>query len=91
VDVDAEKAYYYGVDFKNAYNSLQGAFGLYYINFFTKWADLFWVEITGDYDYRKNPELLNTIYIKNSKNEMVPAGNIMKLTETTGAEVDTVE
>jgi multidrug efflux pump subunit AcrB len=89
VDVDAEKAYYYGVDFKSAYNSLQGVFGLYYINFFTKWADLFWVEITGDYDYRKNPELLNTVYIKNNQDEMVPAGNIMKLTETTGAEVVT--
>lgn len=89
VDVDPEKAYYYNVDFKNAYNSLQGVFGLYYINFFTKWSDLFWVEITGQYDYRKNPELLNTVYIKNSKGEMVPAGNIMKLTETTGAEVVT--
>ena len=89
VDVDPEKAYYYNVDFKSAYNSLQGVFGLYYINFFTKWSDLFWVEITGQYDYRKNPELLNTVYIKNSKGEMVPAGNIMKLTETTGAEVVT--
>ena len=89
VDVDNEKAYYYGVDFENAYNSLQGIFGLYYINFFTKWADLFWVEITGQYDYRKNPELLNTIYLKNDKGQMVPAGNVMKVTETTGAEVVT--
>ncbi len=89
VDVDPEKAYYYKVDFKNAYNSLQGIFGLYYITFFTKWADLFWVEITGEYDYRKNPELLNTVYLKNADGEMVPAGNIMKLTEITGAEVVT--
>jgi len=89
VDVDPEKAYYYGVDFQNAYNSMQGIFGLYYINFFTKWADLFWVEITGQYDFRKNPELLNTVYLKNNKGQMVPAGNVMKLTETTGAEVVT--
>jgi multidrug efflux pump subunit AcrB len=89
VDVDPEKAYYYKVDFKNAYNSLQGVFGLYYITFFTKLADLFWVEITGEYDFRKNPELLNTVYLKNSDGEMVPAGNVMKLTETTGAEVVT--
>ena len=89
VDVDPAKAYYYGVDFKNAYNSLQGIFGLYYINFFTKWADIFWVEITGLYDYRKNPELLNTVYLKNNKGQMVPAGNVMTVTETTGAEVVT--
>ena len=89
VDVDPVKAYYYKVGFEDAYNSLQGVFGLYYINFFTKWADIFWVEITGQYDYRKNPELLNTVFIKNSDGEMVPAGNIMTVTETTGAEVVT--
>ena len=89
VDVDPAKAYYYGVDLKSAYNSLQGVFGLYYINFFTKWADIFWVEITGQYDFRKNPELLNTVYVKSQQGQMVPAGNIMTLTETTGAEVVT--
>ena len=89
VDVDPAKAYYYKVGLEDAYNSLQGVFGLYYINFFTKWADIFWVEITGQYDYRKDPELLNTVFVKNSDQEMVPAGNIMTVTETTGAEVVT--
>ena len=89
VDVDAAKAYYYNVDVKDAYNSLQGVFGLYYINFFTKWADIFWVEITGQYDFRKNPELLNTVYIKSKDGQMVPAGNIVKLTEVTGPDVVT--
>ena len=89
VDVDAAKAYYYNVDVKDAYNTLQGIFGLYYINFFTMWSDIFWVEITGQYDFRKNPELLNTVYVKNKVGQMVPAGSFVKVTEVTGPEVVT--
>lgn len=90
LDVDPEKAYYYNINLKDAYNTLQSIFGIYYIGMsFVKWQDLFWVEMMGEYNFRKNPELLNTVYIKNTNGEMIPAGNVIKLNEIVGAEVVT--
>jgi multidrug efflux pump len=90
VKVDPRKAYLYDVPYANIFNSLQSTFGLYYINYFTKWNDLWWVMIQSEYQYRNNPELLNVVYAKTSTgNKMIPVGSLATFEYTNGAELVT--
>ncbi|MEN9946332.1 MAG: hypothetical protein RLZZ293_718 [Pseudomonadota bacterium] len=89
VKVDPRKAYAYKVPYQNIFNSLQSVFGLYYINYFTKWNDLWWVLVQSEYDYRKNPQLFNVVYVKNTDGVMIPIGSLATLEYTTGPEVVT--
>ncbi len=90
VKVDPRKAYLYDVPYANIFNSLQSTFGLYYINYFTKWNDLWWVLIQSEYQYRNNPELLNVVYAKTSSgNKMIPIGSLAIFEYSNGAELVT--
>lgn len=89
VNVDARKAYIYGVTYAAVYNSLQAVFGTYYVNYFTKWNDLYWVILQGDYGFRKNPELINTVYVKSNSGNMIPVGSLASVEYKNGPEVVT--
>lgn len=90
VKVDPRKAYIYGVPYANIFNALQSTFGLFYINYFTKWNDLWWVMVQSEYQYRNNPELLNVVYAKTSDGKrMIPVGSLATFEYTNGAELVT--
>ncbi len=89
VNVDAKKAYLYGVKYADVYNSLQAAFGNFYINYFTKWNDLYWVILQGDYRFRNSPERLDTIYVKSKTGKMIPVGSLASVKFKNGPEVVT--
>lgn len=89
VNLDAQKAYLYGVTYADVYNALQSVFGNYFINYFSKWNDLFWVILQGDYRFRNSPEKLNTVYVKSSTGEMVPVGSLVSIKYKNGPEVVT--
>jgi multidrug efflux pump subunit AcrB len=89
IKVDPRKAYMYDVPYANIFNSLQSTFGLYYINYFTKWNDLWWVMVQSEYQYRNNPNLLNVVYAKSNKGNMIPVGSLATFDYSNGAEVVT--
>lgn len=89
IKVDAKKAYMYNLTYAQIYNTLQAVFGTYYINYFTMWEDLWWVILQADYQFRKTPEMLNTVYVKNSKGDVIPAGSVATVQYRNGAEVVT--
>lgn len=89
VEVDPRKAYIYDVSYSSIFNSLQSVFGLYYINYFTKWDDLWWVIVQSEYQYRNNPNLLNVVYAKNNHGNMIPIGSLATFKFKNGAEVVT--
>ena len=89
IDVDARKTYLYGVTYADIFNALQSSYGNYYVNFFTKWNDLYWVILQGEYRFRDSPELLNTIYVKAKDGTMMPIGSLANVTYKTGPEVVT--
>lgn len=89
VKVDPRKAYIYDVPYANIFNSLQATFGLFYINYFTKWDDLWWVLVQSEYRFRNKPELMNVVYAKSNKGKMIPVGSLVTTEFTQGAEVVT--
>lgn len=89
VDVDAKKAYMYKLSYQGIFNAMQAAFGTYYVNFFAKWDDLYWVVLQGDYQYRNRPDLLNVVYSKNTDGLMIPVGSVASFKYRNGPEVVT--
>ncbi len=89
VNLDAQKAYLYGVKYIDVYNMLQSVFGNYYVNYFSKWNDLYWVILQGEYRFRNMPEKLNTVYIKSNSGAMVPVGSLASIVFKNGPEVVT--
>ena len=89
VKIDPAKAYLYGLTYAQVFNTLQAVFGTFYVNYFTKWEDLWWVILQADYKFRDTPEMLNTTYIKNNSGKIIPAGSVATLEYRNSAEVVT--
>ncbi len=89
VNVDPRKAYIYHMDYSAIFNSLQAVYGTYYVNYFTKWDDLWWVILQGEYKFRNRPELLNEVYAKNRDGKMIPIGSLATFSYQNGPEVVT--
>ncbi len=89
IDVDARKTYLYGVKYEDIFHALQSSYGNFYINFFTKWNNLYWVILQSEYRYRSVPELMETIYVKAKDGSMVPIGSLASVQYKTGPEVVT--
>ncbi len=89
VHLNAQKAYLYGVRYVDVYNALQSIFGNYYVNYFSKWNDLYWVILQGEYRFRNMPEKLNTVYVKSNSGSMVPVGSLASIEYKNGPEVVT--
>lgn len=89
IDVDARKTYLYGVKYEDIFHALQSAYGNFYINFFTKWNNLYWIILQGEYRYRSVPELMETIYVKTKDGSMMPIGSLASVQYKTGPEVVT--
>lgn len=89
IDVDARKTYLYGVKYEDIFHALQSAYGNFYINFFTKWNNLYWVILQGEYRYRSVPELMDTVYVKGKDGSMIPIGSLAAVQYKTGPEVVT--
>ncbi|MDF1678685.1 MAG: efflux RND transporter permease subunit [Legionellaceae bacterium] len=89
IDVDARKTYLYGVKYEDIFHALQSSYGNFYINFFTKWNNLYWIILQGEYRYRNVPELMETIYVKAKDGSMVPIGSLASVQYKTGPEVVT--
>lgn len=93
VNLDRDKAKLYGVNIGDIFLSLQSVYGTYYVNYFQKWNDLWWVILQSDYKFRDTPELLNTVYVKSTNssnpNQMLPVGSMAKIEFKAGPEVVT--
>ncbi|MFN7094334.1 MAG: efflux RND transporter permease subunit, partial [Burkholderiales bacterium] len=89
VNLDRDKAKLYGVNISDAFTSLQSIFGTYYVNYFERWNDLWWVILQSSYHYRNTPELLNTVYVKNNTGQMIPIGSMASIEFKNGPEVVT--
>ena len=89
IDVDPRRAYLYGVTYSAIFNALQAAFGTYYVNYFTKWDDLWWVILQGEYQFRNSPDLLNVVYVKSQNGNMLPVGSLASFHYKNGPEVVT--
>lgn len=85
--VNEIKAQSMGVSLSELYATVQATFGITYINDFTKFGRSFKVMMQAEGSARAKPEQISGIYVKSSKNEMIPLSALVTLTPSLGPDM----
>ena len=72
LDIDRDKAQALGVNINDIFNALQTTLGGYYVNNFNLFGRTWQVNVQAETPYRKKVDDIYQVYVKNSRNEMVP-------------------
>ena len=86
VEVDATLCMRRGVSPKDVLSALGGYVGGSYASNFVRFTKLYRVMVQASPEYRLDTESLNNIFVKNSRGEMSPIGQYLKLTRIYGSE-----
>lgn len=86
IEVDRDKAEALQVDVDDIFNTMQTYLGSRYVNDFNLQERTYRVYVQADAQFRSNPEDINRLYVRSATNQMIPLGNLVKLTPTTGAQ-----
>ena len=85
--VNIERAKFYGLNVQDIYAVLEANYGPDLVNYFYRMGDLFWVTVQSDYQYRRTPEQLDNLYVRNESNVMVPVNSVVRTSMTTAPDV----
>lgn len=86
LEIDRDKAMKLGVPVSNITSALGALLGGSYVNDFNRFGRQYKVYIQSEPSYRVTPENLSSIYVKNSKGDMVPITTVVSARKTTGPE-----
>jgi hydrophobe/amphiphile efflux-1 (HAE1) family protein len=78
VDIDREQIKSMGLPVGTVFETLQAQLGSLYINDFTKFGRVWKVQIQAEPDYRRSPEMIGRMYVRNSQNELLPLSGVVK-------------
>lgn len=86
VDIDRDKAKKQGVPLDSLFATLQTQLGSFYVNDFNKFGRVYRVILEADKDYRRDPDDILRLYVRNERGEMVPLRTLASLSSTLGPE-----
>jgi len=86
IHIDQDIASQKGVSIENAMNTLQTYIGSYYASNFIRFGQMYKVMVQSDPEYRKKPEDILKLYIKNEEGEMVSFSSFARLEKVYGPE-----
>jgi multidrug efflux pump len=89
VELDREKAEVLGVPVQDVYDALQTLFGSVYVSQFNRFSRLWQVIVQAESKYRKTPEDIEKVYVRNRNGTMVPLSSIVNVSYTTGPDLVT--
>ncbi|MCL4759965.1 MAG: multidrug efflux RND transporter permease subunit [Rhodocyclaceae bacterium] len=89
VEVDRVRAKALGVRIDDAFATLSGTLGTYYVNDFNKFGRAWQVLMSADAGFRMKPDDISRIYVKSDRGEMVPLSAIAQVHFSSGP--DTLE
>jgi multidrug efflux pump len=84
VDLDREKAKSLGVRVDDAFNTLAGTLGTFYVNDFNKFGRAWQVLMSSEAGFRMKPEDVSRIYVKSDRGQMVPMSAIARINYSSG-------
>jgi HAE1 family hydrophobic/amphiphilic exporter-1 len=88
--VDRVKAENVNVPVGNIFSALQSYIGSYYVNQFNKFGRTYQVYVQADSRYRLEPNDIRRLYVRNTKNQMVPLGTMTDVSFRTAPSVITL-
>jgi HAE1 family hydrophobic/amphiphilic exporter-1 len=86
MDVDLEKCKEAGVSVNSVLQTMQGYYGGLYASNFNKFGKQYRVMVQAAAEYRRNPEGLNKIFVRNTAGTMAPITEFVKMTRVFGPE-----
>lgn len=86
IHVDQEMAAKKGITIDNAMSTLQTLLGSYYATNFIRFGQMYKVMVQAYPEYRKKPEDVLNLYLKNSQGEMVPFSTFIRMERVYGPE-----
>jgi len=89
IEIDDAKTRQLGVSVSDLLQTLQIYYGSSFVSDFNRFGKYYRVMAQADVEYRTNPATLNSIYVKNSHNEMVPVNTLVTLKRVFGPETVT--
>ncbi|MEM9213622.1 MAG: efflux RND transporter permease subunit [Cyanobacteria bacterium P01_F01_bin.150] len=86
IEVDRDRANALQVKVEDVFKTLQAYLGSQYVNDFTLDRRTYRVYVQADQAFRDNPGDIDLLHVRSQRGEMIALGNLVKLTETTGAQ-----
>lgn len=86
ISVDQDMASKKGITIDNAMSTLQTLLGSYYATNFIRFGQMYKVMVQAAPQYRKTPEDVLNLYLKNNKGEMVPFSTFITMERVFGPE-----
>lgn len=86
IEVNRKKAKSLAVEIDEIFGTLQTYLGSRYVNDFTLQGRTYRVYVQADKAYRSDPSDINKLYVRSERGLMVPMGNLVTLTKTSGAQ-----
>ncbi len=86
IHVDTDMAAKKGVTVENAMSTLQTFVGSFYASNFIRFNQMYKVMVQADPSYRRNPEDISKLFVKNDRGEMVAFSTFIRLERVYGPE-----
>ncbi|HEX4608882.1 MAG TPA: efflux RND transporter permease subunit, partial [Urbifossiella sp.] len=83
-DIDRAKVKTMGVALTDVFDGLQAYLGGYYVNDFNRFGRTWQVNVQADGAFRRDPDALKKIKVRNADGDMVPLGAVITVRESTG-------
>lgn len=87
VTLDIAKIKAKGMSVDQIYQTLGATFGNYYVNDFNLFGRTYMVNMQAQESFRKNPEDLNSIFVRSSSGEMLPLSSFVQLKQVVSADL----
>jgi multidrug efflux pump subunit AcrB len=84
--IDYDKAAQLGITVKNSMDALQALVGSYYASNFIRFGQMYKVMVQTSPSFRRKPQDVLKLYVKNDRDEMIPVASFMTLERTYGPE-----
>lgn len=89
IAVNREKAMKSGVSLSELHRTIGSMLGGMYINDFNRFGRLYRIYLQAEPQYRQNEEQLNTFFVRNRNNEMIPLSALVEVENSIGPEFTT--
>jgi HAE1 family hydrophobic/amphiphilic exporter-1/multidrug efflux pump len=84
LEIDREKVQTLGIPLRNVLEGLQFYLGGFMINDFNQFGRVFRVMIQAKPEFRRGPEAIGDIYVRNAAGKMVPLSTLVKINAQSG-------
>ncbi|MEM9944928.1 MAG: efflux RND transporter permease subunit [Cyanobacteria bacterium P01_D01_bin.36] len=86
IDVNRDQAKALNVNINDIFSTLQTNLGSRYVNDFNLQGRTYRVYVQADEQFRSTPSDIDKLYVRSQTGDLVPMGNLIETTDTTGAQ-----